>query len=152
MPDNLTPEQRKYCMSRVKGKDTGPERLLRSALHRRGLRFRKHVKGLLGKPDVVFPKAKIVVFVDGDFWHGYRFPQWEHKLSPFWRTKIAKTRERDQRNFAKLRCEGWQVIRVWQHELEDDLDKAVAKVATALKRQLERQQSGSSQRSHQRHD
>ena len=73
MSDNLTPTQRSYCMSRVKGKDTSIERLVRSELHKRGFRFRKHVKTLPGKPDIVFPKAKVAVFVDGDFWHGYDF-------------------------------------------------------------------------------
>ena len=74
MPDNLTPEQRSYCMSRIKAKDTGLEVKVRSALHKKGLRFRKNVKELPGTPDIVFKKAQIAIFVDGDFWHGYRFP------------------------------------------------------------------------------
>lgn len=133
MPDNLTPAQRKYCMSRVRGKDTGIEVKIRSALHRRGLRFRKHVKGLPGKPDVVFPKVKVAVFLDGDFWHGYRFPAWEQKLSPFWREKISKTRKRDQKNFRKLRADGWKVIRLWQHQIEKDIDGCIEKIEAALK-------------------
>ncbi len=76
MPDKLTPEQRSFSMSRIKGKDTGLELRVRSALHKRGLRFRKHVRELPGKPDVVFRKTRVVVFVDGDFWHGYRFRSW----------------------------------------------------------------------------
>src|SRR5665811_945464 len=104
--DNLTPSQRSFCMSRVKGKDTGIERAVRSELHRRGLRFRKHVSSLPGKPDVVFTKARVIVFIDGDFWHGYRFPAWEEKISDFWKTKIGRTRERDAKNHRKLRREG----------------------------------------------
>lgn len=85
MPDNLTPEQRSYCMSRIKGKDTGLEVKVRSGLHRKGMRFRKHVKELPGKPDVVFFRAKVAVFIDGDFWHGYQLASWEHKVSDFWK-------------------------------------------------------------------
>lgn len=132
MADNLTHEQRSYCMSRVKGRDTGLERLVRSELHKRGLRFRKHVKNLPGKPDIVFVNKKVAVFLDGDFWHGYRFPQWERKLSKFWRKKIGETRKRDQRNFAKLRRMGWRVIRIWEHSIERDLDRVVRKICKAL--------------------
>lgn len=133
MTDNLTNVQRSYCMSRVKGKDTGLEKLVRSELYRRGLRFRKHVKELPGKPDVVFSKAKVAVFIDGDFWHGYRYPLWENKLSDFWKEKIRKTRERDQRNFRKLRYMGWRVIRIWQHEIEQDLGKCIKRIEQCLK-------------------
>lgn len=131
--DNLTQNQRSYCMSRVKGKDTGIERVVRSELHKRGLRFRKHNSKLPGKPDIIFPKAKVVVFLDGDFWHGYRFPQWERSLSKFWRKKIGETRKRDQRNFAKLRRMGWQVLRIWEHRIERDLDGVICKIRTALR-------------------
>lgn len=132
MPDNLTPQQRSYCMSRVKGRDTGLERLVRSELHKRGLRFRKHVKELPGRPDVVFPRARVVVFIDGDFWHGYRLPAWEENLSEFWRRKIHRNRERDKSNFAKLRVRGWSVIRLWQHEVERDLAGCIERVVAAV--------------------
>lgn len=131
--DNLSREQRSYCMSRVKGKDTGLERVVRSELHKRGLRFRKHNSKLPGKPDIIFTKAKVVVFLDGDFWHGYRFPQWERSLSKFWRKKIGETRKRDQRNFAKLRRMGWQVIRIWEHSIDRDLNGVIRKICAALK-------------------
>ena len=133
MPDNLTPTQRSYCMSRIKGKDTGLELRVRSELHKRGLRFRKHLKELPGKPDVVFTKAKVAVFIDGDFWHGYRFPTWEHKVSDFWKTKISKTRERDMKNDHRL-CEmGWTVIRLWQHELERDCEASIQSIVHTVK-------------------
>jgi len=132
MPDNLTPEQRSYCMSRIKGKDTVPEMRVRSALHRRGLRFRKHIKDLPGRPDIVFRKARIAVFVDGDFWHGYRFSSWESNVSDFWKKKISKTRERDAINHRKLRQLGWTVIRLWQHEIEDDLDTCINRIFAAV--------------------
>lgn len=132
MADNLTPEQRKRAMSSVKQKDTDLEKIVRSELHRQGYRFRKNVKDIPGKPDVVFRKAKVVVFIDGDFWHGYRLPAWEYKLSDFWKEKIRKNRKRDQKNFRKLRKDGWQVIRIWQHEIKRDLDSCIAKIISAL--------------------
>jgi DNA mismatch endonuclease, patch repair protein len=115
-------------MSRVKGKDTSIERKLRSEIHGLGLRYRKHAKGLPGKPDIVFVRAKVVVFVDGDFWHGYRYPLWKHKISQFWQKKIETTRKRDQRNFRKLRRMGWKVVRIWEHTIEDDPNRAVSTV------------------------
>lgn len=132
MPDNLTPEQRSFCMSRVKGKDTGLEMRVRSALHRRGLRFRKHVKDLPGKPDIVFSKARVVVFVDGDFWHGYRFPSWEDKVSDFWKKKINRNRERDAANHRKLRQMEWTVIRLWQHDVQKDFEACIDRVVSAV--------------------
>lgn len=132
MPDNLTPEQRSYCMSRVKGKDTGLEKTVRTALHKRGYRFKKHVVSLPGKPDIVFTKKKVVVFIDGDFWHGYRLPLWEADLSEFWKRKINGTRERDMKNFRKLRKMGWKVIRIWQHELEKDFDKCITRITDVI--------------------
>lgn len=132
MPDNLTPEQRSYCMSHIKGKDTGLEVRVRSALHRKGLRFRKHVKELPGKPDIVFSKARVAVFVDGDFWHGYRFPAWADKVSEFWKKKISKNRERDAGNHRKLRRMGWKVIRLWQHEVEEEFGACIDRVFSAV--------------------
>jgi len=128
MPDDLTPEQRSYCMSRVKGRDTGLERLVRSELHKRGLRFRKHIGNLPGKPDIVFSRKKVAVFLDGDFWHGYRFPKWRKKIPKFWQTKIGETRLRDRRNFAKLRRMGWRVLRIWEHSIELDIDKVTTRI------------------------
>lgn len=133
MPDNLTPEQRSYCMSRIKGKDTGLEVRVRSELHKRGLRFRKHLKELPGKPDIVFTKARVVVFIDGDFWHGYRFPSWEHKVSDFWKKKISKNRERDRRNHKKLRQMGWKVIRLWKHDIERDFEGSISRIISTVR-------------------
>lgn len=133
MPDNLTPQQRSYCMSRIKGKDTGLEVRVRSALHRRGFRFRKHLKSLPGKPDVVFTKARVAVFVDGDFWHGYEFQTWQHKVSEFWKTKISKTRERDAKTDQRLRGMGWTVVRIWEHDLKQDFEGSVGEIVSLLR-------------------
>lgn len=132
MADTLTPKQRSYCMSRVKGKDTALERVVRSELHRRGYRFRKHLKYIPGNPDIVFTKKRVEVFIDGDFWHGYRFPQWEKTLSPFWREKILKNRKRDNKNFSKLRARGWKVIRLWGHQIEKDFEDCINKIIIEL--------------------
>jgi DNA mismatch endonuclease (patch repair protein) len=120
-------------MSRVKNRDTGLERRLRSALHSRGLRFRKHVASLPGRPDLVIARVRLAVFIDGDFWHGYRFPSWEHTLPDFWRQKISLNRARDRRNFRKLRRAGWKVLRLWQHEIERDLPGCVLRVLSAAR-------------------
>lgn len=129
--DNLSVEQRSYCMSRIRSKNTGIERAVRSAIHRRGYRFRIHAAYLPGSPDIVFPRARVAVFIDGDFWHGFRFAQWAEKLSDRWQQKIAGNRCRDRRNRTQLRKLGWRVIRLWQHEVKRDLDKCVGRVLSA---------------------
>src|SRR5688572_30016181 len=98
MPDNLTREQRRRCMSRVRSRDTDIEQQIRSLLFRKGFRFRKHVAALPGKPDIVFPSRRLAVFVDGDFWQGYQLSRWKSSLSPFWQSKIESNRSRDRRN------------------------------------------------------
>ncbi len=122
-----------------RGVDTAPEVALRSELHHRGLRFRKHVAPLAGlrcRADVVFSRAKVAVFVDGCFWH--RCP--EHATFPkanadWWRMKLAQTVERDERNNAALAEAGWLVIRVWEHEdprpAADRVQRAVASRTSA---------------------
>ena len=133
MGDNLTPEQRHRSMSRVRNKDTDLECLVRSSLHRAGLRFRKNVRDLPGSPDIVFRRAKIAVFVDGDFWHGYQFQDWQDRVALFWREKIAKNRDRDQKANKALESLGWKIIRVWQHDIESDVHAVVARIASDVK-------------------
>jgi len=133
MADNLTPQQRSYTMSCIRSKDTTPELTIRKLAHSRGLRFRKHNKRLPGCPDLVFPRAKVVVFVDGDFWHGWRFPAWEHKLRPYWRNKIEGNRLRDRRNFCTLRRNGWTVIRIWEHKVKKDPHLCVDKIERVVR-------------------
>lgn len=134
MVDNLTPTQRSRCMGRVRNRDTSLEQMVRSALHLRGLRFRKHVPGLPGRPDVVFSRARVAVFVDGDFWHGYRFPDWRDTMSEFWRKKIDGNRRRDAANFRRLRRIGWAVVRLWGHEVLNNTDSCIARVVEAVRR------------------
>jgi DNA mismatch endonuclease (patch repair protein) len=134
MADNLTPEQRSRTMSRIRSTDTGPELTIRRILHARGRRFRKYVREVPGRPDLVFARERVAVFVDGDFWHGWRFPVWREKLAEYWRLKIARNRQRDARNFRLLRRRGWVVIRIWEHQVENDPHGCVERVERALGR------------------
>lgn len=102
-------------------------------LRLRGMEFESHAPELPGRPDIVFRQQRIVVFIDGDFWHGWRFPLWRHKLANLWQEKISATRERDKRNFSKLRRQGWKVIRLWEHQIETDPERCIDKILAAMK-------------------
>lgn len=134
MVDNLTSEQRSHTMSRIRSTNTKPELAIRRLVHARGLRFRIHQRSLPGCPDLVFVSARVVVFVDGDFWHGWRLPQWRKKLSPYWAVKIAGNRKRDRRNFRRLRQDRWCVIRLWEHQIESDPQKCLDRIEQAVRR------------------
>lgn len=120
MADTMTPEQRSRCMAAIKGKDTKPELIVRRYLFSRGLRFRVQVRKLPGNPDIVLPKYRTVVFVNGCFWHGhegckyYRLPK---SNVEFWKNKIERNMARDVRNEAELKVLGWRVIRVWECDI-----------------------------------
>jgi DNA mismatch endonuclease (patch repair protein) len=128
----MSPEKRSALMSRIKGKNTLPERLVSAALHEAGLECEQHAGDLPGRPDFVFRRAMVAVFVDGDFWHGWHFQAWRDKLTTEWELKIATTRARDQRNFRKLRRQGWVVIRLWEHQIHKNLPAATARILAAL--------------------
>ena len=119
MADVMTPEQRSRCMAAIKGKNTKPEILVRKFLFSKGLRYRLNSK-LPGKPDIVLPKWKTVVFIDGCFWHGhegckyFRLPKTNED---FWRAKIETNVARDSRVTAELESLGWRVIRIWECQL-----------------------------------
>jgi DNA mismatch endonuclease (patch repair protein) len=132
MPDHMTPEQRSYAMKRVKLKDGPLELLMQSELRKIGLRFQCNYKGVKGSPDIVFLKKKVAVFIDGDFWHGWRLPVWEHKLSEFWRSKLQSNRKRDRRTFRRLRASDWTVIRFWEHEIRADSGRCIDRILRAL--------------------
>ena len=132
MPDRMTPEQRSRAMKSVKLKDGPLERLIQRELRKIGLRFQRNYKRLKGSPDIVFPKKKVAVFIDGDFWHGWRLPRWERKLSEFWRSKLRANRRRDQRNFRHLRAANWTVIRLWEHEIRSNSGRCIDRILRAL--------------------
>ena len=133
--DKHTPEQRRKNMQAVKNKDSQIEQLLRKELWSRGIRYRKNVNRIYGKPDIVFIGKKIAVFCDSEFWHGYN---WEERKKDFkshqefWIPKIERNMERDAEVTAKLESEGWTVIRFWGNEIKkntaqcaDIIEKAV---------------------------
>lgn len=146
MPDNLTPEQRRRTMAAVKGSDTSLEQVVDAAFRKRRWRYKRNDTGLPGKPDFVFPKAKVIVFVDGDFWHGWRFPLWRDKLTAYWKQKIERNRRRDRAKFQRLRRLGWMVLRFWGHQVERDLDGVVSQVASMVEDESLRHFSGAARR------
>jgi DNA mismatch endonuclease, patch repair protein len=131
--DVMSREKRSELMSRIRSKNSGIERIVFRSLRRRRVHFSKHVDSLPGKPDVVFKQLKIAVFVDSDFWHGWRFPLWRERLQPYWKEKIARNRQRDQRNFRRLRRMSWTVIRIWEHDIRNDLTAVIDEVLRARK-------------------
>lgn len=116
MADVLTTEQRRLNMSRIRGKDTKPEMILRRGLHAMGFRYRLHRKGLPGKPDLVFPRYRAVIFVHGCFWHGHDCPMFKLPATrtEFWREKIVANQERDRAAIEALQAAGWRVLIVWE--------------------------------------
>lgn len=123
--DTLTPSERSKRMSLVRSRDTKPERVIRSLVHRLGYRFRLHRRDLPGTPDLVFPGRRKVIFVNGCFWHGHdcrlgaRVPK---SRTEFWSEKIANNKQRDARNLAELAQAGWQVLVVWECQMGDKHD------------------------------
>ncbi len=131
-------------MQAVKGRNTSLERTVANAFWRQGWRYRRNYASLPGTPDFVFTKRRVVVFVDGDFWHGWRYPLWKDKLSDYWQQKIERNRQRDQYNFRHLRRMGWKVIRIWGHDVVHDLAGSVERVRMLL--DAPRTQDGNSRR------
>lgn len=120
MADNHTPEQRRKNMSHIRSANTKPEERVRKYLFSKGLRYRKNVRSLPGCPDVVLPKYKTVVFVNGCFWHQHdcgRFV-WPSSNEEYWRKKITRNVERDNENYNMLSSDGWRVLVIWECELK----------------------------------
>ena len=136
--DTVSPETRSRIMSNVGHKNTGPERLLRSALHRSGLRYRLHVRELPGTPDLVFPRFGAVAFVHGCYWHShgcYKSTMPKSNRS-YWRAKFRANKLRDERNRSELQESGWRVLVVWECSLHRkhalSLDDIVATIVSWL--------------------
>lgn len=127
-------------MSRIKGKDTKPEEIVRKYLFFKGFRYRKNVAALSGKPDIVLPKYHTCIFVNGCFWHkheGCRYFVWPKNNAEFWKEKITKNVERDKRNEAILRQSGWKVIIVWECQLKPALrEETLRKLTDDLRIEL----------------
>lgn len=131
--DTYPPDVRSRVMARVKGRDTGPELLLRRTLYGAGVRgWRCNRKDLPGKPDLAFGPAKVAVFVDGAFWHGHPSKYWPGRTSPYWDEKIARNQARDRRVEDELQSMGWRVCRLWDFEVEKAPVEAADRVMQLL--------------------
>jgi len=127
-------------MSSIKSKNTQPEIILRKALWRQNLRYRVNYQKLPGKPDIVFTKYKIVIFCDGDFWHGHNWvlrgmPSLEaelEKYTEYWQNKILRNIKRDEENNQSLRTLGWTVIRLWESDIKKNLNECVATIQETI--------------------
>jgi DNA mismatch endonuclease (patch repair protein) len=137
--DRLTAERRSWNMSRIKGRDTVPERRVRSLLHRLGFRFSLRRKELPGRPDIVMPRFRLVIFVHGCFWHRHQYCR--NSVLPktraeFWLAKLNGNVQRDSENAKALKALGWRVLTIWECEVEDE-----PKLSRRLKRWAAREQS-----------
>lgn len=120
MADIVDKATRSRMMSGIRGKNTKPELIIRSGLHRRGFRFRLHMKTLRGRPDMVLKKYRATVFVHGCFWHGHDCAlfKWPKSRRHWWRTKIEANRARDIQTISELKASGWRVAEVWECSLK----------------------------------
>ena len=133
MADCFTKEKRSEIMSKIRSKNTKVEVLVFRELRQRGIYFQKHYKKAKGNPDIALPRKKKAIFIDGDFWHGYNFNKQRNRLpKKYWRAKIEGNIKRDRKNRTKLRKNGWEVLRVWEHEIIKDIDKAMRKIEKFL--------------------
>lgn len=131
-----TTKQRSWQMSRIRGKDTKPEKLLKRALWHAGLHHRSNKQKLPGKPDIVFIKYKLVIFIDGTFWHGYNWKERKGKIKSnreFWIPKIERNIQRDREINSYYRNKGWAVLRFWDFEVKKELGICVGSVLRSIR-------------------
>lgn len=144
MADIKTKESRSYNMSKITGKDTKPEEIVRKYLFSRGFRYRKNDRKLPGTPDLILPKYRTVIFVNGCFWHGHKgckYFVWPKSNAEFWRKKIETNIARDRRNEIQLKNMGWNVLVVWECELRSAKKQAtLERLENKLKQLLEKEQ------------
>ena len=130
MVDIFTPKKRSWIMSRIRSKDTKIEMKIAELLRENKMRYRRHPK-LFGSPDFIVEK-KILVFCDGDFWHGYRYAKKKKPPKKFWRDKIERNMERDRKVTRRLRADGWTVVRLWEHDIEKRPESCIRRIRTLL--------------------
>ncbi|GIW63518.1 MAG: very short patch repair endonuclease [Patescibacteria group bacterium] len=120
-------------MSKIRSQNTKVERLVFRELKKRKVYFQKHYKKAIGNPDIALPSKRKAIFIDGDFWHGYRFSKLKQRLSrKYWLAKIERNIERDKLYRKELKSKGWKILRVWEHELLKKPDKAIDKIVAFL--------------------
>ncbi|MDD4366098.1 MAG: very short patch repair endonuclease [Eubacteriales bacterium] len=140
MADVHSPEIRSFNMSRIHGKGTKPEERVRKYLFSQGFRYRKNDNRLPGTPDIVLPKYRSVVFINGCFWHkheGCKYFVWPKSNVDFWQNKINSNVERDNRQHKELESLGWNVIVIWECELKHNFDETMNRLIEQLKKQFE---------------
>lgn len=134
MPDKFDKETRSKIMSKIRSKNTSLEVNFRKLLWKHGLRGYRIHYNIPGKPDIVFVSKRIVIFLDGDFWHGYN---WKNlgKVPPkeYWQEKIQKNIDRDKKYNKQLKKEGWVVLRFWEHEIKKNPEKCISKIEKCFK-------------------
>ena len=138
MADSVSKEQRSWNMSRIRGVDTSIEVMVRKYLFSNGFRYRKNVKDLPGKPDIVLPKYKTVIFVHGCFWHrheGCKYATTPSSNSEYWQTKFSRNIENDKKHVQELNNLGWKVITIWECEIKKSFDETMDRVADELRSQ-----------------
>lgn len=131
--DNLTKKQRRKTMQRIRSKGTMPERLIERELRKRKIYFASHVASIIGRPDIVFRRKKLVVFIDSDFWHG----NIKRLIMPktnvdYWIEKIDRNRKRDKKVNVELKKSGWKVLRLWEYDVKHNIDKCINKILLYL--------------------
>jgi DNA mismatch endonuclease Vsr len=135
--DRLTKEQRRKNMQAVKNKDSKIEKILRRALWKKGIRYRKNYSKLIGKPDIVLTKYRIAIFVDSEFWHGYDWEKKKYEIKTnkdFWINKIESNINRDIFVTNQLRNDGWIVLRFWGNEIINNLEQCIKAIEDTIRR------------------
>ena len=130
MADIFTPKKRSWVMSRIRSRDTGIEKKTAHLLRKNKIHYRRFPK-VFGSPDFAVEK-KVMVFCDGDFWHGYQYNRKKKPPKKFWRDKIERNMERDRKVTRRLRADGWSVVRLWEHDIERNPGSCLRKIKTAL--------------------
>jgi DNA mismatch endonuclease (patch repair protein) len=130
-----TTQERSALMGRIKSTNTTPEIKLRKYLWKLGYRYRKNYSAINGKPDIVFIKKKVAIFIDGEFWHGYLWDSKKEKIKnnkKYWVKKIEGNIRRDLMNNNELRKHGWRILRFWEHEIKNDIEYCASLVISLL--------------------
>lgn len=133
--DKLSKNKRSELMSKIRSHNTKFEKEFIDNLKKKTRKkFKINVTSIKGKPDIVFEKEKVGIFLDSNFWHGWQYPRWKHLLkNDFWREKIEKNRKRDLLTTRYLKRHGWKVLRIWEHEIKKDPEKAIEKTIKILR-------------------
>ncbi|MCE9651839.1 MAG: very short patch repair endonuclease [Nitrosarchaeum sp.] len=132
MADIFTPEKRSWVMSRIRGTNTKIDLMMKDMLIKTGYKFEMYPK-MYGNPDFVLRRRKIIIYCDGDFWHGFKYDEKKKPSKKFWRDKIQGNMKRDRRITRHLRRNGWSVLRFWEHDIEKNPEKCSARILRKIR-------------------